>query len=145
MFSSFFTRRICSLCRKKSFKLASRKLRHRLDSPEFLRGLEAFIVSDGEDAEEALAASEVVVSNRRVVFLTGRVEDVNLYFFTVQNHLKVEIDLRSMIFTTGKHANLFSIAVGFCWLVVFDKFIIHELQGELKSRRSIQIGIYGRT
>ncbi len=46
--------------------------------PELLRGLEGVVLSDGEDAEEALAGAEVVVPNRGVVLLTGSVQDVDL-------------------------------------------------------------------
>lgn len=43
------------------------------DSPEFLRGLKTVVVRNGEDAEEALATSEIVVADGGVILLAGRV------------------------------------------------------------------------
>lgn len=55
--------------------------------PELLCGLETLVVCDGEDAEEALSAAEIVVPDRGVVLLAGRVQNIDLYFFSVQYHL----------------------------------------------------------
>ena len=41
--------------------------------------LEAVLLSDGEDAEKALSAAEVVVPDSSVVLLASRVQDVYLY------------------------------------------------------------------
>jgi NCAIR mutase (PurE)-related protein len=54
---------------------------------ELLRGLEAVVFCDGEDAEETLAAAEVVVADGRVVLLAGRVQDVDLNLLAVKNNL----------------------------------------------------------
>jgi len=55
--------------------------------PEISRGLETVVVGDGEDAEETLAAAEVIVADGRVVLLPGRVQDVDLHLLAVQHHL----------------------------------------------------------
>jgi hypothetical protein len=43
-----------------------------------VKDLKTFVFDDGEDAEEAFAASEVVVPDGRVVLLASRIENVNL-------------------------------------------------------------------
>lgn len=58
--------------------------------PKFDRGLKAFIVGDGEHAQESLAAAEVVVADGGVVFLAGRVENVDLDLFAVEHDLQNE-------------------------------------------------------
>lgn len=56
--------------------------------PKLLSRLEALVVCDGEHAEKSFAASEVVVANGGVVLLARRIENINLYFFSVQNDLQ---------------------------------------------------------
>jgi hypothetical protein len=55
----------------------------RFKLPKFLRSLEAFVICYGEYAEETLTAPEVVVTNCGIVLLTGSVENVYLYLFSV--------------------------------------------------------------
>ncbi len=55
---------------------------------ELLGRLEAVILRDRKDTKEPLAAAEVVVADGSVVFLTGCVENIDLYLFTVQDNLK---------------------------------------------------------
>ena len=43
--------------------------------------LKTVLFNDAEDAEESLAAAEVVVSDGRVVLLSGCVQNVNLEFY----------------------------------------------------------------
>lgn len=62
----------------------TREGRHR---PELGRGREGLVLRDGEHEEEALAAPEVVVTDGRVVLLPRRVQDVDLHFFSIENHL----------------------------------------------------------
>lgn len=71
------------------WKTQRRRRRQRLThSPEFLGSLEAFVVRDGEDTEETLAAAKIIVSDGGVVLLTGRVQYIYLYFFAIQHNLR---------------------------------------------------------
>jgi len=56
-------------------------------SPEFLGGLEAFVVCDGEDTEETLAAAKVIVSDGGIILLASRIQYIYLYFLAVQHNL----------------------------------------------------------
>ncbi len=64
-----------------------------------VKDLETFVFDDGEDAEEAFAASEVVVPDGRVVLLASRVENVNLneiqrfYFYLFRKFVFFKNDL----------------------------------------------------
>lgn len=55
--------------------------------PEVHRRRERLQLCDGEDAEEALAAAEVVVPYGGVVLLSRRVQDVDLDLLSIQHHL----------------------------------------------------------
>lgn len=66
----------------------------RLHLPELLSGLETFIIRNGKHTKEAFAASKVVVSNGRIIFLTSCIEYVNLNFFAIQNDLYAYIENR---------------------------------------------------
>lgn len=63
-------------------------------SPEFLGCLEAFVVCDGEDAEETLAAAKVVISDGGIILLASRIQYIYLYFLAVQHNLYM-IQIRS--------------------------------------------------
>lgn len=97
MFSSFFTRKICSLGgeEKKKSNLGSSHATSIFYLPKFLSRLEALVVCDGEHAEESFAATEIVVADGRVVLLTSRVENVNLYFFSIQYDLPKAREINS--------------------------------------------------
>ena len=56
-------------------------------SPEFLRSLKAVVIGDWKNAEETFATAEIIITNGGVILLTGRVQNVNLYLFTVEHHL----------------------------------------------------------
>ena len=56
--------------------------------PELLSGLKTVIFCDAEDAEEALAAAEVVVADGCIVLLSGCVQNVNLNLLTIKDNLK---------------------------------------------------------
>ncbi len=111
MFSSFFTRRICSLqwfylfstCQYLVF-LSQNARNEGIQSvrpgsasrpeddalmwiPKLRCGLKRFLLGDAEHTKEALSWSEVVVSYCGVVFLASCVKYVNLDFFTVQYNL----------------------------------------------------------
>lgn len=75
------------MVRKMGGKLGGKKARDLTHSPEFLGSLEAFVVRDGEDAEETLAAAKIIVSDGGVVLLAGRVQYIYLYFFAIQHNL----------------------------------------------------------
>ena len=70
--------------------------------PQLDGRLQRLRVGDGKDAEKPFSGPEVVVSNGGVVFLPGRVEDVDLSFLAVQDHS-------------------LPVRVGFCRFVVFDE------------------------
>lgn len=55
--------------------------------PEVSGGGERLGLCDGKDAEEALTAAEVVVSDSGVVLLARCVQDVDLHLLSVQYHL----------------------------------------------------------
>lgn len=82
-----------------------RRLRH---WPELRRCCEWFVLCDGEDEQEALATAEIVIPDGCVVFLTRRVQNVNLHVLAVQHHL-------------------LPVAVGFGGLVV-----LHELRAKTR-------------
>lgn len=66
--------------------------------PKFLCGLKAVVVRDGEDAEKAFPAPEVVVPDGGVILLSCRVQNVNLHLLPVQHHLlPVGIRFRGLI------------------------------------------------
>ena len=73
-------------------------------SPKLGCALKGFLLNDGKDTHETFSAAEVVISDGSVVFLSGSVEDVDLRIVRVER-------------------NLFSIRVGFCWLVVSNKLL----------------------
>lgn len=56
-------------------------------TPELGCGGERLMLRDGEHQQKAFSASEVVVTDGRIVLLAGCVQDVYLNFFPVENHL----------------------------------------------------------
>lgn len=56
------------------------------DGPELSRGCERLVLGDGEHEEKALSAPEVVVADGCIVLLPRRVQNVDLYFFSIENH-----------------------------------------------------------
>lgn len=105
-------------------------------SPEFLGCLEAFVVCDGEDAKETLAAAKVVISDGGIILLASRIQYIYLYFLAVQHNLYM-IQIRSnWISKTSSErggrgcTHLFPIAIGLGGLVVLDELIVHKLQCE---------------
>ena len=59
------------------------------DLPKLLSCLETFVVSDGENAEKSFSTSEVIIADCRIIFLSSRVKNINLYFFAIKNDLKL--------------------------------------------------------
>ena len=57
------------------------------DLPKLLCRLKAVVLGDGKHAQEPFTAAEVVVANGCVVFLAGRVQNVDLYLLAVEDHL----------------------------------------------------------
>lgn len=55
-------------------------------APEVYCGCERFQLCDGKYAEETLAATEVVISDGRVVLLASCVKDVDLDLLSIQHH-----------------------------------------------------------
>lgn len=110
-----------------------------LNSPKLLSRLEAFVVCNGEHAKESFAASEVVVTNRSIILLSGCVENVYLYFFAIQNNLqwtRTEIlSLNGLSARNGCH--LFPVTVGLCRLIILDELVVHELKCKLEMRWKI--------
>ena len=78
--------------------------------------MERLGVGDREDAQEAFSRPEVVVANGGVVFLSGRVENVNLRLFTIEDHS-------------------LPVGVGFGRLVVLDE-LQHSVTNTVHSRTS---------
>lgn len=102
MLSSFFTRRICSLKNHRTMKWVRVARMNLNELPEFLCRLKAFVVRYGEHTKETFATAEIIVPNRGIVFLTGRIENVYLYFFAVENHLERTPDHHSNEFHLRK-------------------------------------------
>lgn len=104
------------------------------DAPEVSRGCEGFHFCDGEDAEEALPAPEVVVSDGRVVLLPGGVQDVNLHLLAVQHHLlPIAVRLGGLVvfhkLGESKNAAIFKSSVLF-------KTSYFEIQIQIKSPKA---------
>ncbi len=70
--------------------------------PEFYCGRERLLLCYGENQQETLSATEIVVSDSRIVFLPSRVQNINLYLFSIQHHF-------------------LPVAVGLCGLIIFNK------------------------
>ena len=75
-------------------------------------GCKGLAIDEGEDAEKALPAAEVVVPHNRIVLLSGRVQNVNLTLAALQDHL-------------------LAVTVRLRWLVVLDEL---ERRGEEVTR-----------
>jgi hypothetical protein len=56
-------------------------------TPELGCGCERLVLCDGEHQQKAFSASEVVVTDGRIVLLASGVQDVYLDLFSVENHL----------------------------------------------------------
>lgn len=82
----------------------SNKLLHH--SPKFSCFVKRWAVSDWENAQETFTTSEIVITYGSIVFLTCRVENVDLCIFSIKY-------------------NLFSVAICFGRLVVFNKLRKH--------------------
>ena len=81
-------------------------------APKFLSGLKTVVVRDGKHAEKAFAAAEVIIANGGVIFLSSRVQDVDLNFFAVQH-------------------DFLAVRVGFGRLVIFNKL---DKQNQTKNK-----------
>ena len=80
-------------------------------SPKFVEYVERFVFRNGKNEKKSLARPKVVIAYGSVVLLAGRVQYVDLHFFSVQLHF-------------------LAIGIGLGRLVVLHEFVVHVLQSE---------------